>query len=322
MNSSISSFRKREEPHRKNPSKLSRSFARAAFFVMFLAVIDLMIGSVLDMGLRRYFGMDGKVDVLCVGHSRTVLGIDAEMLSRETGLRVAKYAVNGANIADRDAMIRQFLTEHPEVRLIIYDVEASTFSDDGLSSNSYRLFFPFLDNPEMGAYLNKQGLARSDFWLKKIVRTARYDETTFSLAMRGLLGMNRNLKHGRFDEARARRWIEQGKSRSVKIDSKSYKAFLATVDFVHSRGVTMLLVDMPTVDLLNQAERPASEAVRAMFGKFEEQYTNLDYYDLSTAYESDYGIFYDMIHLNAEGQKIVTSVLTQEVKKRILKIQA
>ena len=314
MNSSISSFRKREEPHRKNPSKLSRSFARAAFFMMFLVVFDLMIGSVLDVGLRRYFGMDGKVDVLCVGHSRTVLGIDAEMLSRETGLRVAKYAVNGANIADRDAMIRQFLTDHPEVRLIIYDVEASTFSDDGLSSNSYRLFFPFLDNPEMGAYLKKQGLASSDFWLKKIVRTARYDETTFSLAMRGLLGMNRNLKHGRFDEARARRWIEQGKNRPVKIDSKSHKVFLSTMDFVHSRGVTMLLVDMPTVDLLNQAERHSSKKVRDVFRNLKKQYKNLSYCNFSTDYQNNYDMFYDMIHLNVIGQKIVTTRLAKKVR--------
>jgi hypothetical protein len=177
------------------------------------------------MGLRRYYGKDGKVDVLCIGHSRTVLGIDAEILSRATGLKVAKYAVNGANIVDRDAMIRQFLSEHPEVRLIIYDVEASTFSSDGLSSNSYRLFLPFLDNPEMRAYLEKQSKSPSELMLKRIFRTARYDEVTFSLALRGLFGMNRNLKYGRFDEGRAKRWIEKGKNRPVTIDSKSYRTF-------------------------------------------------------------------------------------------------
>lgn len=259
--------------------------------------------------------MDGKVDVLCVGHSRTVLGIDAGMLARETGLKVAKYAVNGANIADRDAMIRQFLSEHPEVQLIIYDVEASTFSSDGLSSNSYRLFFPFIGNPEMGAYLETQCKSRKDLFLKEIVRTARYDETTFSLALRGLLSMNKNLKYGHFDEDRAKRWIAQGKNRPVKINPGSYEVFLTSVDFVKSRGVKMLLVDMPTVKLLNQAEWPASEDVRSIFRRFGEEYSNLDYYDLSTAYQSDYEIFYDMIHLNAEGQKRVTAVLTEKVKR-------
>lgn len=279
-----------------------------------LFVLDVALGFTLERGLRRYFGMDVKVDVLCVGHSRTVLGIDADMLSRETGLKVAKYAVNGANIADRNAMIRQFLNEHPEVRLIIYDVEAPTFSGEGLSSNSCRLFLPFMENPEMGAYLAAQCQSPKELLGKRLIKTSRYDETTFSLALRGLLGMNQNLKHGRFDEDRAKRWIEQGKNRPVKIDPISYKVFLSTVDFVKSRGIVMLLVDMPAVILLNQAEWPASREVRDIFRRLEDKYPNIVYCDLSTAYQSNYEMFYDMIHLNAEGQKKVTAVLAEKAK--------
>jgi len=202
-----------------------RYLLSALVFLVLLAALDFAIGSTLEKGLRRYFGMDGKVDILCIGHSRTVLGIDADLLARQTGLKVAKYAVNGANIVDRYAMIRQFLRDHPEVRMIIYDVEASTFSDDGLSSNSYRLFFPFMGNAEMRSYLETQCQSQADLLLKTMIRTARYDETTFFLAVRGLLGMNQNLKYGRFDEDRAMRWIEKGKTRPVKIDPKSYEAF-------------------------------------------------------------------------------------------------
>jgi hypothetical protein len=301
------------EPGSHN-SGVRRYLLSALVFVVLLAALDFALGATLEKGLRHYFGMDGKVDILCIGHSRTVLGIDAEMLARETGLKVAKYAVNGANTADRYAMIRQFLSDHPEVRLIIYDVEASTFSDDGLSSNSHRLFFPFMDNPEMKAYLKTQCQSRTDLLLKKMIRTDRYDEVTFFLALRGLFGMNRNLKYGRFDEDRAKQWIAKGKNRPVKVDPKSYQALLSTIDFAKSRGVTVLLVDMPTVSLLNQAEWPASKEVRDVFRRLKARYTNIDYYDLSGVYQDNNEMFYDMIHLNAEGQKIVTARLAEKVK--------
>jgi len=291
-----------------------RYLLSALIFLALLVALDIAIGITLEKGLKAYFGMNGKVDILCIGHSRTVLGIDAELLSQETGLKVAKYAVNGANISDRYAMIRQFLSEHPEVRLIIYDVEASTFSSDGLSSNSYRLFFPFMDNTEMKAYLQNQRQSMKDLMLKKVIKTSRYDETTFFLALRGIVGMNRNLKYGRFNEERAKRWIEQGKNRPVKIDPKSYEVFLSTIDFVKSHGVNMLLVDMPTVNLLNQSEWPASREVRNLFQGLKAQNFKIDYYDLSSIYQDNYEIFYDMIHLNAHGQKMVTTLVAERVK--------
>lgn len=316
MNSSTSSSESLDESRSSNFLTYS-NILRALVFLAVMVGLDLAIGYALEDGLKHYFGMDGKVDVLCVGHSRTILGIDTEMLSRETGLKVSKYAVNGANTVDRDAMIRQFLGEHPEVRLVIYDVEASTFSNDGLSSNSYRLFFPFLDNPEMNSYLRQQCRSRSDLLVRKFVRTARYDEVTFSLALRGTLGMNRNLKYGRFDEGSARRWLKKGKNRPVKIDPKSYQAFRSTIDFLKSQEVPVLLVDMPTVRLLNQAEWPASKGVRDIFRGFGEQYDNVDYFDLSTDYQNEYGMFYDMIHLNAQGQKVVTARLAEKVKGKL-----
>lgn len=298
-----------------------RYLLSALIFLALLVALDIAIGITLEKGLKAYFGMNGKVDILCIGHSRTVLGIDAELLSQETGLKVAKYAVNGANISDRYAMIRQFLSEHPEVRLIIYDVEASTFSSDGLSSNSYRLFFPFIDNTEMGTYLQAQCQSWKELVLKRMIRTARYDETTFSLALRGIIGMNRNLKYGRFDEDRARRWIEKGKNRPVKIDTKSYEIFLSTIDFIKSRGILILLVDMPTVGILNQAEWPQSEKVREIFRDFDKHYTILSYLDLSKIYEDKYDIFYDIIHLNTKGQASITMIIGKAVSKILSDIQ-
>ena len=286
---------------------------KITIFMLLLAVLDWGIGSILEKGMRRYFGMDRKVDILCVGHSRTVLGIDAQLLERQTGLKVAKYAVNGANIVDRDAMIRQFLHEHPEVRLIIYDVEASTFSHDGLSSNSYQLFWPFMSNPQIRAYIKTQCPSESEFLVKSIIKTSRYNEVTFFMALRGLMGMNRNLKYGRFDEQRAKRWIEKGKNRLVRIDRQSLKVFLSTMDYVNTQNVKILLIDMPNAELLNKKEYPESLKVKEIFKNLCAYYRTLLYLDLSTTYENNYDLFYDPIHLNAKGQKTITNAIVQYI---------
>jgi len=282
---------------------------KTLIFIGIIFMLDFGLSKVLDEGIRRYFGMNGPVDVLCIGHSRTMLGIDAELLSKTLGMKVAKYAVNGANTADRNVMVRHFLSEHPEVRILIYDVESTSFSDEGLSSNSYRLFFPFIENPEISAYLRSQSTSSTEYYLRKVIKTSRYDEVTAALAVRGFMGFEKNLKFGSFDAEKATRWLEQGRNRPVKIVESNLKVFMETMEYAKSRGVKVLLVDMPAVDVLNQVEQPLSDPVRSIFRALPGKYPNVAYLDLSRAYEKRHEIFYDMIHMNADGQKIVKEAI-------------
>jgi hypothetical protein len=314
MSSSISSSDV-TAPHAYTARTGWRTFLlKALGFAVLLFFLDLAMSKVLAEGLRRYFGMNGRVDVLCVGHSRTILGIDAELLSRSLGMKVAKYAVNGANTADRYAMVRHFLSEHPEVRILIYDVESTTFTSEGLSSNSYRLFFPFIDNQEMATYLRSHSQSAAEFYLRKVLRTSRFDEVTASLAGRGLLNKHQNLKFGQFDAERARRWLEEGKNRPVTIQDSNLDIFMKTIEYTKSKAVTVLLVDMPTVDILNDIEMPKSEPVRNVFSALPKNYPHVMYLDLRTRYEDHHQLFYDMIHLNSEGQKLVTEQIAAHVR--------
>jgi len=316
MSSFIFSFRSRGVEHHVDLSTLKRFGLRFVLFTLMLLALDFGVAFVLEDGLRRYYGMNSEADVLCIGHSRTVLGIDADLLAEKLGVGVVKYAVNGANTTDRFAMIRHFLGEHPEVRLIIYDVESTTFSNDGLSSNSYRLFFPFMDDPSMGAYLRPQCHDATEFYLRKFFRTARYDEATFALSIRGFTGRHENLKFGRFDARRATRWIEQGKNRPVKIDPSNLRIFTEMIEYTRSRGVALLLVDMPQVDILNRAELPESETISAIFRSAASKYPHVMYLDLKRVYEHRHEVFYDMIHMNAAGQALVTENIATSIKAR------
>jgi hypothetical protein len=283
-------------------------------FALGLAVADFALDRLLYAGLQRYFGMRGEATVLCVGHSRTVLGIDRAGLQRLSGLPTAKFAVNGANGTDREAMIRFFLARHPEVKVVVYDVEASSFTSRELSSNSYRLFFPFLDQPDMRRYLAREAPSPSEVWVRRIVRTARYDETTFWLAVRGWRADDRNLKAGQIDMGRERERIAQGKARPVRIEPAARDAFLRTVRFVRGRGVRLLLVDMPTADVLNAVDAGAREAVRQTFRDLAASDPGIVYLDLSREYETRHELFYDAIHVNAAGQRVVTERVAGAVR--------
>jgi len=286
----------------------------AAGFLLVIFLLDYGICAFLDVGLRRYFGLDKPAQVVFVGHSRTILGIDDALLGRALGVKAAKFAVNGANTVDRAAMVRFFLTQQPDVKVLVYDVEASSFAGEGLSANSYRLFFPFIGDPGMAAYLKGQCKSLDEYWLRKIWRTSRYDEVTLSLAMRGWLGVRENLKLQAFNPALARRAVEKGRSRPVSVEAAAYRTFLSTIAFARARGVKVALVNLPTVDILNRIDAEKREQVRELFRKLAREDPDVVFLDYSRAFETRYDLFYDTIHMNAKGQRLVTEELAKRLK--------
>ena len=287
----------------------------AAGFLLVIFLLDYGICAFLDMGLRRYFGLDKPAQVVCVGHSRAILGIDEALLGRSLGVKAAKFAVNGANTVDRAAMVRYFLTRQPGVKVLIYDVEESSFAGEGLSANSYQLFFPFIDDPGMAAYLKGQCKGLDEYWLRKIWRTSRYDEVTLSLAMRGWLGVTENLKLQAFNPALARRAIEKGRSRPVTVEAAGYRTFLDTIAFANARDVKVVLVNMPTVDIINRIDPEKREQVRDLFRKLAKDDPHVVFIDYSRAFETRYDLFYDTIHMNAKGQRVVTEDLAKRLRE-------
>src|SRR4030095_15251609 len=55
---------------------LKRFVSKAMLLLVLFLALDRVAGSILLRGLERYYGMDVPAQVLCVGHSHTVLGID------------------------------------------------------------------------------------------------------------------------------------------------------------------------------------------------------------------------------------------------------
>jgi len=290
-----------------------RTLLRLAAFLLLLLFADRLVAAVLRHGLDRYFGLDRDATVLCVGHSRTVLGIDDALLERELRVPVAKYAVNGANTQDRLAIIHQYLNHHDSVKVLVYDVSAFTFTDKGLSSNSYKLFYPYLDDPDMSAHIHRSATSSSEVLYRRIFATMRFDETTLSLAFRGYTGVRENLKIGHVDIAATQQRIAQGQTRSMAIEPDNVKLFEQTLDFARARGVRVLLVYIPTLDLFSNADRPAHDQVIALLQQIAARHDGVTFLDYNTDLESRHELFFDPIHMNAAGQAIVSQRLAGDL---------
>lgn len=289
---------------------------KAILFAFILICIDQIISIGFRKGLDNYYNLAKPAKILCVGHSQTVLGLDKVRIEKELGLPVAKFALEGANTADRLALIHYYFARQPNsVKVVIYDVSAHTFTSDGLSSNSYRLLFPFLENVEVREFVHKNCQSWSEYWLRILFCTPRYNESSLSLAVRGYLGYWGNLKMGTIDTERLKNDISHGRFRRIKLDNANIQVFEDTIAFVREHGILVVLVNMPAVDLLNQAEpekyRLAMEKLRA----FSARDKGILFLDYNKDYEQQHSLFYDSIHLNADGQKVVTERLIADLRK-------
>lgn len=113
-------------------------------FLLAFVCVDRLIGWGLNVGLNRYFGLTQHSEVLFVGHSHLMLAVDKEGFEQGTATEVSKYCREGVNVADRLEMVRQFLASpySDSLKVVIYGVDQFMFTGEGLSMNSYKLFYP------------------------------------------------------------------------------------------------------------------------------------------------------------------------------------
>ena len=290
-------------------------FKLALFLVLFLA-LDRLLGLVLRGGLDRYYGLNTPCAVLCVGHSHTVLGIDKVQLERELGVPVAKFAVEGANTADRQVMIRYFFSRQPNsVRAVVYDVDAHTFTSAGLSSASYQLLFPFIDDPGVRGYIRRNCKSQTEYLLRRWLCTPRYNELMLSLVARGYLKKWSNFKFGQVDVGKLEQQIKEGRYRRIAFDEDNLRVFGDTARFVGSHNAQFLMTYIPTIDVMNYAEPEKFRQSIAHFEALAATNPAARFLDYNAELQSRHELFFDPIHMNPAGQKELTDRLARDLAR-------
>jgi len=300
----------------KTQAPLLRRFLAKAFLLLALFLgFDRLLGWVLRAGLERYYGLNAPAAVLCVGHSHTVLGIDKVMLEQKLGIPIAKFSVEGANTADRLMMIRYFFCRHPHgVRAVVYDVDAHTFTQSGLSSSSYQLLFPFIDDPEVRAYLKQNCSCSSQYLVCRLLCSPRYNELLLSFAARGYLKNWSNFKQGSIDPRRLDQFLGPGRLRRIEFDSDNLQQFANTLNFVRDHGCTMFLAYIPTLDLLNDTEPKKFARAMKILSQCAATNSQVVFLDYNKELQARHELFYDPIHMNRQGQQEVTERLAADLK--------
>jgi hypothetical protein len=291
---------------------------KSAFFIVLFFLADRAIYAAFAHGLATYYGFNKDAQVLCVGYSHTVLGIDATALERALDLPVAKYAMSGANITDRFQMIRHYLSLHPNVHTVIYDVDARLFDSDGISSASYTLFLPFINHPIIADYLRTKATWK-EYLISQLIKTARFRDQTLNSSIRGLFNKIENEKRTRIIKSHYKNYIERAKSRGIIIQPNALKKFYETISYLSSRNITVVLLYIPVIDFFNAIDKYKYQEIINMYKDIDEKNKKVIFLNYNTEFERQYDIFFDPQHLNWKGKKLVTSRLSDDLKEIMLR---
>lgn len=288
--------------------------------VLLFTSVDRMAAGFLVKGLKRTFGSDTAAELLCVGHSHTILGIDKVLLSNRLRVPVAIYARAGANAADRLVMIKHYLEEQPSsVKVIVYDVDAHAFTGTGLSVNSHMLFYPFMDSPSVNSYVRRKSTF-CEYSLRQFVKLTRFDLETCNSALRGWLRIWANLKRGTIDIKRLQKEIAKGDVRQISFDKECFDFLEETLRFVSERGIHLVLLYIPTIDLYNQAQSEKYERAIRLLEDYSAKFNGVTFLNYNPAFAHRHELFNDRIHLNPQGQKLVTERLAHDLKSILLEM--
>ncbi|QLG44573.1 SGNH/GDSL hydrolase family protein [Costertonia aggregata] len=283
-----------------------------AFTALFF-ILDFCISKFLLNGLEKYYGLNDDTEIVLVGHSHLMLGVDKRKMERELGVGVSKYTREGVNVTDRKIMTQQVLRKNKKINTLIYGIDAWTFTSEGLSNNSHKLFYPFLNDSVIDSYVSKNS-DLSEYLSKKIIKTSRYDELLISSSFRGYLGKWTNLKFGKVDVENLRANIRNGDYRKIENTDYNIEVLRETLDLLAKKNIRVILLYVPTIVLLTKVQEPAYNETIALFDAFSKEFDNVEFLNLQEPWSKEYDLFYDPIHLNPEGQSVITEKLIHYLK--------
>lgn len=296
----------------KNDNHFLRNIKIICGAIVVFFLCDGLLGVFLNKGLEKYYGLNSSAEIALVGHSHLMLGVDKSMLEKGLNVPIAKYTREGVNVSDRKIMVKQLLRQNPKLKTVIYGVDAWSFTGEGLSDNSYKLFYPFLDDKDVDAYVKKQS-DFSDYWTHKIIKTSRFNEGLISSAFRGHLGNWSNFKSGQVDTVSLKKEIEKGNFRKINNSIENITILRETLTELESHKIEVVLLYVPTIDLSNLAEKNKFKESISILENLDKEFKYVTFVSFLEPWSHDYSLFFDPIHMNPKGQRIITQELIKAI---------
>ena len=131
--------------------------------------------------------------------------------------------------------------------------------------------------------------------------------------MRGYLKKWTNFKYGTVDTLKLIKTIENEAYRKVNNNSENIRVFEETLSLLKANNISVILLYIPTIDKLEKAQSENFDKTIRIFKDQEGE--NVEFINFQEPWSHRYDLFYDPIHLNPEGQKIITHELIKILKK-------
>lgn len=283
--------------------------------VVFFA-LDFSLGEIATYGIKKFYGLNLHSEILLIGHSHLMLATNKEQMEQELGMKISKFCREGADVKDRYIMSKMFL-ESPysdKLRYVMYGVDLCTFTGEGLSSNSYMAFYPFMYSESMESYIKGQASPK-DFYLKKFLHLYRFnDDVTKNAAIRGLRSDWSNKKHNVIDIETYKQRLANHDERSIQMNPELISMFKETIKMFTNRGIKVILVHTPTLDLLNDYEPDKFADICKWYEDYAAGDKMIEYWDFNPDYCHRHELFNDRLHVNATGQKLISSSIVEKFK--------
>ncbi len=298
--------------------KRNRVWLGIGFCLLLFFLINIVVAHILNVGLRRYYCLQ-PADILCIGYSMSEMGIDKQLLEEGLQIPVAKYCMNGAGIGERKLMLKHYLESvRQKPKILIYDVSSFLFSG-GLALNADALFYPFInESPSISKHL-QESTPTLQFWQKKLISLSRYDDTRLGAVIRGYRNDWTTQSKKKFDPVIFQKRVKEGQFKKIVCNPEMVSALEDTLRFLGEDGIQVVLVALPCVDLLNQAEPDQYEMVMDIYRKWAEQYKHVTFLDYNPLFSNQYDLFVDPIHLSRAGQRKTTGKLLEDLSNLLQK---
>jgi hypothetical protein len=286
---------------------------KAILFCLLFFLIDYGVSSVLLTGLNRYFGLDSNADILLNGSSMTLAGFDKIKIENATKKNVAFYSRNGVSLEDRSTMLKHFFNKSSKkTSIVVLEVNPLLFSKKFTAANVYRLFLPFMDDSAIDEFV-KSKTTLKDYWVRKIIRTSRYDIDLFSLALKGYMGAYENKKTQVLDVNALDGLREKANSLPVEFNPERVALFKETIELVKRSSDHIVLVNMPIFDTkMKTFKADEYQAFLSFFIDYAKNHRDFYFLDLNRQQIiSNPNLFSDPLHVNVEGQTKVSEALVQ-----------
>ena len=297
---------------------MKRRILSILIFVLVFIGLDRGIGWLLNNGLNRYFGLNQHSEVLLVGHSHLMLAVDKSNFEKGIGLSVSKYCREGVNVADRYEMVKEYLSSSysDSLQVVLYGVDQFMFTGAGLSENSYKLFYPFIDEKNMNEYI-KESASFSDYWTHKLICTTRYSDALINSAIRGYRYDWSNYKVGQLNVEDLKEQFLKGQQRHIHFEQDLMDYFEKTLELLTQKGIKVILVNTPIAAPLNEYEPEQYRKIISYFLEKAESSPLIYYWDFNPQFSTQYELLFDPIHLNSDGQKVINAEITEKFNQEI-----